>query len=100
MERKKFRDRISDLIEGGAIDFALVYLGSVSAWLTTGPLAFLVNPILRRVWGISGDKLVRFGLRRSFWVYDKAVGAYRFKKGMKAYEDGDLEEFIDIASDA
>ena len=90
MKRKSARDKISKLIEDGALDIVLVNFSGILGWI--------VKPIAKRLYRLSGDKIIRWGLREGMWLYDTGKGAYQFKKMEKAKDENDSDTFWDVAS--
>ena len=91
--RQYWRDKTSSIIKTGAVQAALVALSSVMAWATKGPIGWITERIMEKVWDLTGDKLLRFAIRKSCLAVDLRQGQIRVRKIYDAKNNKDADAY-------
>jgi len=92
-DRKYYRDKVSGLIKTGVVNSALVYVGGIWTKFAGGPIGWIAEKLLEYVWDKTGDKFIRFLVRKSYLGVDLKTGQIRIKKINKAKIEGDEQEY-------
>ena len=97
--RKYYRDKVSKFIKTGVVNAALVYIGGIWTKAVGGPIGWIVERLLEYVWDKTGDKLIRFLVRKTYLGVDKASGKIRIRKINKAKNENNDTDYWNTISD-
>jgi len=92
-DRQYWRDKVSRIIKTGVVQAALAFLSTVAAWATKGPIGWIAERIMEKVWDLTGDKLLRYAIRKRCLAVDKKQGQIRVRKIYDAKNNKDADAY-------
>lgn len=81
------------------MEAALAFISKGWSLVNRGPIKWITEKFIEYIWDKSGDKAVRFVLRKGWLIYDVADGHFKIKKVNKAKDENDDSTYWDTISD-